>query len=305
MFSTPKNLEFLQSFDVWLADATFKVAPTLFQQLFIIHGFRNGVAYPLLYCLMPYRTSEMYRKVLTALKNLHPGLAPTTIMTDYEMAEINAFKHIFPNAEHKGCFFHFCQCFYRHIQQSLEILNLYSSDSEFSLKIWYLVALAFVPIQDVMATFEQLMEDDFFVENEGPLLQFVTYFERTWIGPWNRRKTARIPPLFAIDLWNCYNSVLENLPKTNNSCEGFHNGFSAMLGSSHPTIYKLIDALKEQQVLTELAINQLRAGIPPPPPRKKYKRSSENLKKIVETYGSPGFVPLDYLRQIAYCIRAD
>src|SRR5579863_2605946 len=105
---------------------------------------------------------------------------------------------------------------------------LFSSHPE--IQIWQLVAL------DVTITFERLMEEDFFIENEGLLLDFVSYFERIWIGPWNRRKTARIPPLFAIPLWNCFHSVLEDRPKTNNSAEGFHNGFAAMLGSSHPTI---------------------------------------------------------------------
>jgi hypothetical protein len=108
-------------------------------------------------------------------------------MTDFEQAELNAFREAFPNAEQRGCFF-------RHIQKSPEILENYSSDSEFSVQIWQLVALAFVPPEDVTATFESLMEEDFFLENEGLLLDFVSYFERTWIGPWNRRKTARIPP---------------------------------------------------------------------------------------------------------------
>lgn len=60
-----------------------------------------------------------------------------------------------------------------------------------------------------------------------------------------------------ISLWNCFHSVLEDLPKTNNACEGFHNGFASVLGAHHPTIYKLIDSLKDEQVLTELAMSQL------------------------------------------------
>src|SRR5579863_7060855 len=41
IFTTNQNLEFLKSSDTWLADGTFKVAPTLFDQLFVIHAYRN------------------------------------------------------------------------------------------------------------------------------------------------------------------------------------------------------------------------------------------------------------------------
>jgi cellulase/cellobiase CelA1 len=84
------------------------------------------------------------------------------------------------------------------------------------------------------------------------------YFESTWIGSWNRRRTGRIPPRYAIQQWNCHHSVLEGLPKTNNSAEGFHHGFINLIGASHPTIFRLINGLKDQQSLTELKIQQFR-----------------------------------------------
>jgi hypothetical protein len=301
---TTQNLEFLKSADTWLADGTFKVAPTLFDQLFVIHAFRNGATFPLVFCLTPNRTTQTYCRVLSALKTAIPELDPKTIMTDYELASINSFRQVFPSAENKGCFFHFAQCVFRHIQQFPDILALFTNEADFSLQLWHLVALAFVPPEDVISNFDLLMEEPFFVEHEALLTSFVQYFERTWIGPLNRRGTARIAPLYEISVWNCYHSVLNDLPKTNNACEGFHHGFSALLGSHHPTIYKLIDGFKEQQTLTELTIHQFRAGNPPQQ-RKKYKLAAEKLKRVVEDYGSPSLSNMDYLRQICYRIRKD
>lgn len=301
VFTTHENLNFLKHSDVWLVDGTFKVAPVLFNQMFVIHSQRNGTTFPLVYCLTPNRTTETYKRILDALINLCPGLAPTTIMSDFEMASINAFESNFPEAEKKGCFFHFNQCIFRQIQNNPDILHMYNTDSNFSLMLRHLVALAFLPPEDVVATFEHLIEDPFFEINEGLLVDLITYFERTWIGAWNRRKTSRLSPLFSIPLWNCFHSVLEDLPKTNNSCEGFHHGFASLLGASHPTIYKLINGLQEQQTLTEFKINQFRAGTIPPSKRK-YMDAAKRLKVIVEKYGADDFTQIEYLRRLAYCI---
>jgi len=146
------------------------------------------------------------------------------------------------------------------------------------------------------------MEDDFFVQHEDILGGFINYFERTWLGTLNRGRTRRIQPTYQIDMWNCYQSVLDSLPKTNNSCEGFHHGFASLLGAAHPTIYKLIDGLKARQVLTELEINQFQNGAIPAP-NKKYQKLAEELKKVVEDYGAANFSNMDYLLRVAYRVR--
>jgi len=303
IFTTHKNLEFLSRSDVWMADGTFKVAPSLFDQLFVIHGLRDKTCFPLVYCLTPNRITDTYTRVLSALKTLKPGLNPSSVMTDYEKAFIKAFHQAFPMADQKGCFFHFTQCVHRQIQQRPDIFHLYSTDSEFALKIRHLVALAFVPPEEVVLSFEELMEDEFFVQNEALLLDFIGYFERTWLGPFNLRRTERIAPIFSITLWNCFHSVLEELPKTNNNCEGFHNALASLLGASHPTIYKLVDGLKDKQTLTQLKMNQFNAGTVPPP-NKKYQRAAKQLQAIVERYGDGEFSQVEYLRRIAYQIQA-
>ena len=42
MFSSEEQLKVLLQSDVLFADGTFKVAPKLFEQLYVIHGFQNG-----------------------------------------------------------------------------------------------------------------------------------------------------------------------------------------------------------------------------------------------------------------------
>jgi hypothetical protein len=301
IFTTTENLEFLQYCDTWLIDGTFKSAPVLFRQLFVIHGQRGNSTFPLVYMLLPKKDTSTYQTALKELVQRYPGLAPRVIMSDFELAAINAFHDSFPLAEMKGCFFHFSQAIFRQIQQDPVLLNKYSDDSEFSLKLRYLKALAFIQPDNVIDTFELIMEDDFYQRNEEVLHEFITYFESTWLGPWNRRKTFRIAPRYAVTHWNCHHSVLEGLPKTNNGAEGFHNGFMHLLGACHPTIYKLITGLKDQQSLTELKINQFRAGTEQPV-CKKYAEAGMKLRKAVERGVEGFYAPMELINIIAHCL---
>jgi len=187
--------------------------------------------------------------MLTALKNLRPNLAPVSVMTDFERAAINGFQAVFSNAESRGCFFHFSQAIYRKIQSEPDIKMKYEDESnlEFALHIRELAALAFVPPGDVILSFDILLDSDFYRENQELLTPLLDYFEATWLGRPTRGVQSRRPSLFPINLWNCYSSAADGLPKTNNAVEGWHRSFSSLISSHHPTIWKFIDGIKKDQ----------------------------------------------------------
>jgi len=81
--------------------------PTLFSQLYTIHGTKNKQSFSLVYILMVDRSKDSYIEVLKALKSLVSNLTPQRIMVDFKMAFISAYKDEFPTTEIKGCFFHF------------------------------------------------------------------------------------------------------------------------------------------------------------------------------------------------------
>jgi hypothetical protein len=219
VFSTGRNMELLAQSSNWYADGTFKTAPPLFQQIYTIHVLANKVVIPLVYILMNDRSTSTYVKVLTAIKDSHPGLNPATVMTDFEQAAILAFKTVFPNVVQQGCLFHLSQCIWRRMQQISGLQQRYSADAEFALGVRHLAALAFVPTADVTAVFDELMESPFFTEHCTEVRELTNYFEDTWIGRPGRRG-GRDAPMFAIRLWNVHAQVTEDIPKTNNSVEG-------------------------------------------------------------------------------------
>jgi len=67
------------------------------------------------------------------------------------------------------------------------------------------MALAFDPVSDVVEKFDELMSQQFFVDNKELLIHLIDYFEETWIGRPSRRNIRR-PPIFDLKLWNQYDT---------------------------------------------------------------------------------------------------
>eukprot|EP00102_Acyrthosiphon_pisum_P017587 XP_008189050.1 PREDICTED: uncharacterized protein LOC103311248 [Acyrthosiphon pisum] len=283
LFSTEENLKILSDQYHWFIDGTFESSPQLFTQLLTIHAIKYDTVLPLVFALVPNKTRGSYTKIINELLNLEKNLRPASVMVDFEQALLGAITDVFKDTRIRGCFFHFGQCIWRKIQCIPEIREKYISNADFALNVKQLMALAFVPIPDVEEKFDELMSQRFFVENEELLFPLTDYFEDTWIGRPNRRRTRR-PPTFSLALWNQYDATLADLPKTNNSVEGWHRAFSSLLGASHPTIWRLIDTIKKEQGSTEIKINQLIAGQEQVAKKKKYTKTTTRIKKIVNSY---------------------
>ena len=295
IFSTWRNLQLMSNSQHWFADGTFKTTPSLFDQLYTIHGIKYNNVIPLVFILMPNRDEQTYLRVFNELSILQPNLNPASIMTDFERAAINAFHTTFPNATQRGCFFHFTQCVWRRIQDC-GLSGRYINDEEFAHQIKMLTSLSFVPEADVIRTFEQLIFTDFFMENQDEIADFIDYIEDNWIG--RQRGATRRPPRFALSLWNCYSGVLDGLPKTNNSVEGWHKEFSSLIAATHPTIWKFIDELKKQQSINDIKITQYLAGQNPELGGRRYRNLAERISNIVRENHQRG--PIDYLSSLAH-----
>ena len=87
----------------------------------------------------------------------------------------------------------------------------------------------------------------------------IDYFEDTYIGRLRPRGHRRAP-LFDLALWNMYDQTIGDLPRTNNTVEGWHRSFQANVGAYHPNFWKFIDILKWEQSLNHVNISQAPAG---------------------------------------------
>lgn len=295
LFGTQVNLELLSQSRSVFSDGTFGIAPTrLFYQLYTIHGIVFGSIIPLIYALLPNKTTETYDRVFSALKCLQPSLNPQKWLTDFEKATMKSIERNFPQVRITGCFFHLQQCLWRKVQE-FGLTNAYrEEDGRFARSARSLAALAFVPVPDVCSSFEILVNDSQFDSRVQPI---VDYFEDVWVG---RLQTTgqRRQPTFLIPIWNMYHRTINGERRTNNDVEGWHRRFQSAIGCKNPSVFKCIDALKIEQKRHESRIHRLNSGEQPNPRKRKYRDLNDRILDLVTKYEERERV--SYLRGIAH-----
>jgi|UniRef100_A0A2S2Q556 hypothetical protein len=101
IFFTKENLELMIKCNNWFVDGTFKSSPILFTQIYTIHVLTAHLLTSTVYALLPNKSQNTYVSLLNQLKKIKPTLLPKSIMSDFEMGSINAFKEVFPNLKTK------------------------------------------------------------------------------------------------------------------------------------------------------------------------------------------------------------
>ena len=152
IFSTKQNLQLLLKSKNWYADGTFKTVPQIFVQMYTIHCVHLNNVIPAVYALLPNKTQQTYTEMFQALKSLQDGLNPTSIMVDFEKSAVNAIHQEFGETKVQGCFFHFTQSFWKHIQRCGQ-QQRYVTDADFALNIKSLVAITFFPEDAVTSAY--------------------------------------------------------------------------------------------------------------------------------------------------------
>ena len=248
----------LDRYPNWFRDGTFDSAP-LGYQLYIIHALlTESVTIPLIFCIDKNKTETVYNRIFSTLKEHNPNLDPDTIMFDYEKEAINALSTTFPSTELQGCYCHFGQAIWRHIQ-ALGLQQRYQNEEESSICIKQFRALAFLHIEDVIPIYEEYISSQ-----SEELSDFLHYFEKTWIGIEHHGRRRR--PLYPIALWNVRDRVERVLPRTNSLLEGWHRAFDLRINTTHPSFSKII----LEQSDNEITLEKLKSGHELAKPKKKY-----------------------------------
>ena len=94
---------------VWLMGGTFKVRPKVFTQLYTIHGSIGNKTFPLVYALLPNKTSKTYERLFNGLQSVMQSrfssfVGPRICIIDFEMAAKVAFEKVFPSTKMSGEF---------------------------------------------------------------------------------------------------------------------------------------------------------------------------------------------------------
>lgn len=310
VFSTRRNLELLATSRIWYLDGTFKVSPSIFTQVFTVLGTYNQnpldpestiVPFPFAYCLLSSKETCQYSAVLRALVSTAEeygiaGLRPRAVMTDFELAIINAVRQTFIDISVNTCFFHFSQNLYRKIQELGLQASYNSADPGVRDYTHMTAALAFVPVGDVGRMFSLLREGA-----PEVMIDFFDYFGKTYVfGVPAQGRRRPVPPRYPPPLWNHYVSTLTDHSKTNNASEGWHNRFRLIVSKNHPDIFTAIQEFRKEQGDTEIQIVEMSLGRRVKSvPKKKWFDAQKRVKSLVESYENYGITRYgDYLYAI-------
>ena len=175
-------------------------------------------------------------------------MQPRSIMTDFELGNINAAKETFPNAPISHVFssesgalqenvvFGFTKCIYND-----------PNDTEVKDYTHLIAALAFFLVGDVTTILP--------LKASAPesMDEFNKYFKIMYvIGTLAQGYRREVPPRYHPSVQNHYASTMTNYSRNNNASEGWHTRFRLIIGKIHPNIFSAIKELKKKQGDTEI-----------------------------------------------------
>lgn len=243
IFSCHTNILFLKEVDTLYMDGTFKYSARFFIQLFTIHGLKNGHYIPLIFCLLPTKTTEIYayafRLIVDKCCTLGVQLLPQYITTDFEKSIINAIHEIWPQTQIIGCRFHLTQAWYRQIQK-LGLFTAYQDQSsEVGKWLRHTFGLLFLEPCEVFECFV----DNFMANRpiDDQVSKYSDYLVDNYLTD-----NCDYPPI----LWA---SASSSLRRTTNNCESFHANFNKSFYNESPSINTLVNVLINE-VQTEVYV---------------------------------------------------
>ncbi|CAF4036594.1 unnamed protein product [Rotaria magnacalcarata] len=154
---------------------------------------------PLVYGLIIGKSAEDYNLFFEKVLVLD-NFQPESVMTDFKTGTIKMSLS-------------FSQAVSRQVQ-SKGLTTKYSEDEFFRLNVKQLIALAFVPLDQVITGFDLICDQ--FDDDADDLLE---YFEEACIGE-SKRRTDRKKLQFDHKLWNIHDRVVATVSRPNNSVEG-------------------------------------------------------------------------------------
>ena len=157
VFATKKMIKTLRKTTCIYMDGTFRTAPEPYVQLVTIQGCYRGFIIPLAFCLLIGKTTGHYRQILQYLKrNIRRETGrhwnPPRVVTDFEHSLLIALQTEFPNTHLSGCYFHFNQSLWRHLQQ-LGLTRSYRHDRMVKKIVRRVMSLGFLPVLLVRQNF--------------------------------------------------------------------------------------------------------------------------------------------------------
>ncbi len=199
------------------------------------------------------KTEIGYRSLFE--KNLSlVGVMPSNILVDFERGLINSTKFVFTSSDVFGCNFHFGQIIWRKIQ-NLGLGTFYKEFTWQRKTIRRCFQLAFIPCNLILREFEKILFDVNESNNDENILNFLLYFRRQFIGG-----DINQEPSYEKIFWSCYQRVINSIPRTTNSLEGWHRQLNSSFNRSHLNLASFVNVLAREEQRIFVKLTQIKFG---------------------------------------------
>lgn len=291
IFASREQLEVLSEAREIFFDATFKVVPTLFYQLFTIFATHADETFPVLYALMTRKSFSVYRALFAKMKELVPTCNPSNAMADFEEASGAAIREIFGNVVLNGCWFHFAQAVMKRVQK-LGLKVVYGNNKAVTDIVHCIFGLPLLPateinlaVQDIRGTIPNNSTES------QQLQQLVAYVQRQWID----RQSVGPDRL----------SVHDNKYRTNNVLESYHADLRRRIKVAHPNFFGFLGHIQHVTIDEMTDIHRLDNGLNiRRPKKKKYLHNDSRIKTAIEKFDSGAYTRLQFLSAVSHSMGA-
>ncbi|CAF1119652.1 unnamed protein product, partial [Didymodactylos carnosus] len=153
--------------------------------------------------------------------------------------------------------------------------NRYQEDVKFAHNINKIVALAFIPLCDILHAYPRLALD-----YDDDYQDILNYFEDTYIGRLRPNNTRR-QPTFSIEFWNMYKRTTQLFMCTNNSVEAWHRRIECVFECAYPTLWSFLQKLIHEEYAAHADIVHINSGEAPKHKSKTNERFERRLLNLL------------------------
>ena len=275
------------------ADGTYRTASNTIATLYTVHTVIGGVSFPIFFMMLPNERETTFERAFLVIRRFMNAFSETSVAhVDCQLAAINALRTVF-GCRIRICLFHQNQAVWRAVAR-FGLAGAYNNREFPKLHLWVrrLFALPFLTDEVILSNFSLLFERDAIngeIHVEGSCIEafekLVHYYKSFWLQK------------IGVNMW-C-NNVGQD--RTNNRCEGFHNGLRQAIPLAHPNPYILIELLRKTEKESSERFGQYLRGEDVCQSTKKRKVFEERITKALERYRSLNTVitPRQFLDQVA------
>ncbi|KAJ4439967.1 hypothetical protein ANN_08098, partial [Periplaneta americana] len=141
----------------------------------------------------------------------------------------------------------------------------------------FLLALAFVPKEDILEAFDLL------IENVNDLLSVILNYVGDNYIRGHRCGKGHQQSVFPPNIWNCYQCTLHNLSRTTNTWEAWHRRINTLRGKPRPSFFH-VQQLRNEVAVIDRDIERLQSGFSSTKKKRKYVNTDARISRIVERY---------------------